>query len=160
VLLLSRRHGRLLQHGAAGSYLAFIIACSIRTRIPMPRCAPPGQRKQSHDNEKSRPCRIDNDAGCDLRTCICGRGRIIHPGLARCDRPLGPAIATRLQCVLSGDADGRDQCAPLSWRTEIERLTRPFALQRLAMRVGEQTGGMPRPTKMRRYFGTRAVHRN
>jgi hypothetical protein len=83
------------------------------------------QRKQSHDDEKSRPCRIDNDAGCDLRTCICRRGRIVHPGLARSDRPLGPATATRLQCFLSGDgdADGRDQCAPLSWRTEIERLT-------------------------------------
>src|ERR1700728_2676359 len=31
--------------------------------------------------------------------------------------------ATRLQCFVSGDADGRDQCAPLSRRTEIERLT-------------------------------------
>jgi hypothetical protein len=83
------------------------------------------QRKQSHDHEKSRPCRIDNDAGCDLRSRICGRGRIVRPGLARSDRPLGPATATRLQCSLSGDgdADGRDQCAPLSWRTEIERLT-------------------------------------
>jgi hypothetical protein len=83
------------------------------------------QRKQSHDHEKYRPCRIDNDAGCDLRSRICGRGRIVRPGLARSDRPLGPATATRLQCFLSGDgdADGRNQCAPLSWRTEIERLT-------------------------------------
>jgi hypothetical protein len=97
------------------SYATFIIGCVIQARIPMPRCAPPvtgvmtQQRKQSHDDEKSRHRRIDNDAGCDLRTCICARGRIVHPGLARSDRPLGPATATRLQYFLSGDgdADGR-----------------------------------------------------
>ena len=105
------------------SYPTFIIGCVMQARIPMPRCASPGQRKHSHDDEKSRPCRLDNDAGCDLRTCICGRGRIVHSGLARCERPLGPATATRLQRLLSGDADRRDQCAPLSWRTEVERLT-------------------------------------
>jgi hypothetical protein len=44
------------------------------------------RRKQSHDDEKSRPRRINDDASCDLRTCICERGRIAHPGLARSDR--------------------------------------------------------------------------
>jgi hypothetical protein len=84
------------------------------------------QRKQSHDDEKSRPRRIDNDAGCDLRTGICARGRIEHAVLARGDRPLRPAASgTRFQCFRSadGDADGQAQCAPLSWRTKIERLT-------------------------------------
>jgi hypothetical protein len=91
----------------------------------MPRCAPLGkrgvmiqQRKQSHDEEKSRPRRIDNDASCSLGTCICARGRILHAELERCDRPLRPASQTRLH-----DAEGRARCAPLSWRTEIERLT-------------------------------------
>jgi hypothetical protein len=84
------------------------------------------QRKQSHDDEKSHSRRIDDDAGCDLRTFICACGRIGLPGLARRDGPLGSASATCLQCFLSGDgdADGRGQCAPLSWRAEIERLTR------------------------------------
>jgi hypothetical protein len=84
------------------------------------------QRKQSHDDEKSHSRRIDDDAGCDLRTFICACGRIGLPGLARRDRPFGSASATCLQCFLSGDgdADGRGQCAPLSWRAEIERLTR------------------------------------
>jgi hypothetical protein len=93
------------------------------TRIPMARCASPGQRRQSHDDEKSCPRSIDNDAGYDLRTCICGCGRIAHSGSARCGRPLGPVTATRLRRHLSGDADCRDQCAPLSWRAEVERLT-------------------------------------
>ena len=83
------------------------------------------QRKQSHDEEKSRPRRIDTDAGCDLRTCICARGRIAHAALDRSGRPIGPTSGTRLQCFLSGegDAGGRAQCAQLPWRTEIERLT-------------------------------------
>ena len=82
------------------------------------------QRKQSHDNEQSRPDRIDSDAGCDLRTFICACGRIGLPGLASRDRPLGSTSATCLQCFLSGNgaADGRQQQVPLSWRTEIERL--------------------------------------
>jgi hypothetical protein len=82
------------------------------------------QRKQSHDNEQSRPDRIDSDAGCDLRTFICACGRIGLPGLASRDRPLGSASATCLQCFLSGNgaADSRQQQVPLSWRTEIERL--------------------------------------
>ena len=88
------------------------------------------QRKQSHDDEKSRSRRIDNDAGYDFRTFICACGWIRLPGLARNDRPLGPASAPCLQCFLSGDGatDGRGQCAPLSWRTEIERLTSPWSL--------------------------------
>ena len=58
-------------------YAAFIIGCVIQARIPMPRCASfrkrgvmTQQRKQSHDDKRSRPRRIDNDAGGDLRTCI------------------------------------------------------------------------------------------
>jgi hypothetical protein len=34
-------------------------------------------------------------------------GRIVHPGFARSDRPLGPASATCLQCFLFGDGVGR-----------------------------------------------------
>ena len=37
-------------------------------------------------------------------------------------RLLRQQTAASLQCFLSGDADG-DQCIPLSWWTEIERLT-------------------------------------
>ena len=85
------------------------------------------QRKQSHDDQKSRSRRIDDDAGCDLRTFICACGRIGLPGLASRDRPLGSTSATCLQCFLSGNgaADSRQQQVPLSWRTEIERLTSP-----------------------------------
>jgi hypothetical protein len=116
------------------------------------------QRKQSHGDEKSRPCRIDNDAGCDLRSRICGRGRIVRPGLARSDRPLGPATATRLQCFLSGDgdADGRDQCAPLSWRTEIERLT-SSSLQRCRTDIPGKRAGLP--TSVQRSLTVAAVAR-
>jgi hypothetical protein len=98
------------------SYATLIIGCLIQARIPMPpmRIFPETrnddkQRNRSHDDEKSRPRRIDNDAGCDLRTCIRAGRRIAHPGLARSYRPLGPANATCLQCFLSGDgdADGR-----------------------------------------------------
>jgi hypothetical protein len=120
-----------LHAGRPCSYATAIKGCVIQARIPMSRCVPPGgrgvmtqQRKQSHDKENSRVRRVDNDAGCDLRICICARGRIVRPGMARSGRPLRPASATR-QCFLSevGDADGRAQCAPLSWRAEIERLT-------------------------------------
>jgi hypothetical protein len=101
-----------------------------QARIPMPRRASPCDRdsetarKQSHD-EKSRFCRIDNDAGCDLRTGACGHGSTEAAVLAQSDRPLSPASGTRLQCFRSGDRDanGRAQYAPLSWRTEIELLT-------------------------------------
>jgi hypothetical protein len=79
-------------------------------------------RKQSYD-EKYRF--IGNDAGCDLRTGVCGHGRTEGAVLAQSDRSLRPASGTRLQCFRSGDgdADGRAHRAPLSWRTEIERLT-------------------------------------
>jgi len=45
--------------------------------------------------------------------------------LVQCDRLFGPASGQRLQCFRSGNGgtDGRAQCVPLSWRTEIERLT-------------------------------------
>ena len=81
-------------------------------------------RKQNYD-EKSRLSRIDNDAGCDLRTGFCGHGRTEGAVLAQSDRPLRPASGLRLQCLRSGrrDRDGRAQCAPLLWRTEIELLT-------------------------------------
>jgi hypothetical protein len=81
-------------------------------------------RKQNYD-EKSRLSRIDNDAGCDLRTGFCGHGRTEGAVLAQSDRPLRPASGLRLQCLRSGrrDSDGRAQCAPLLWRTEIELLT-------------------------------------
>ena len=117
--------------GRPDSYATFIIGCVIQACIPMPRCAPPGnrdddcRRKQSHDDEKSRPRRIDSDAGCDLGVYICARDRIVHPASASSDRPLRPASRTSPRCFLSSDsdADGRAQCTPLSWRTEIERLT-------------------------------------
>jgi hypothetical protein len=121
----------------------------MQARIPMPGCASPWQRKQSHDDEKSRFYRIDNDTGCDLRTCICGRGRIVHSGLARCDRPLGPAIATRLQCLLSGDANCRDPRAPLSWRTEVERLTSLPCRQTDIPRQACWRALLPAPTRPR-----------
>jgi hypothetical protein len=80
-------------------------------------------RKQSHD-EKSRFSRIGSDADRNLRTGVCGNG---HPGHVVCgsDQPLRSASGLRLQCFRfgNGGADGRAQCIPLSWRTEIERLT-------------------------------------
>src|SRR5258708_16822873 len=81
-------------------------------------------RKLSHD-EKSRFSRVDHDAGYDLRTGVGGHGRTESPLLARNDRPLGPADGKSLQRVRAGDgdADGRAQYAPLSRRTEIQRLT-------------------------------------
>src|SRR5882762_6725610 len=81
-------------------------------------------RKKSHD-EKSRFSRIDNDADCDLRTGVCGHRITERAVLVRCDRLFGPASGQRLQCFRSGNGrtDGRAQCVPLSWRTEIERLT-------------------------------------
>jgi hypothetical protein len=83
------------------------------------------QRKQRHDDEKSRFSRIDNDVGCDLRTGICARGRIERAVFARSDPPLRPAASGTRFCFRAGDgdADGRAQYAPLSWRTEIELLT-------------------------------------
>jgi hypothetical protein len=66
--------------------------------------------------------RFDNDAGCDFRTGTSAQRRIEHAALARSDWPLRSAPSpTRFQCFRS-DADGRAQCAPLSWRTKIERL--------------------------------------
>src|SRR5258708_11841449 len=87
-------------------------------------------RKLRHD-EKSRFSRIDHDAGYDLRTGACGHGRTESAILARSDRPLRPSGGTRLQCYRSanGDTDDGAQCAPLSWRTEIQRLI-PHDLER------------------------------
>jgi hypothetical protein len=128
------RSARIKFHGStvrrSNSYIESLNGRLNHARIPMPRCASPCDRdsetarKQSHD-EKSRFCRIVNDAGCDLRTGACGHGRTEGAVLAQSDRPLSPASGTRLQCFRSGDRDanGRAQCAPLSWRTEIELLT-------------------------------------
>jgi hypothetical protein len=82
--------------------------------------------------EKSCSNRIDHDAGYDLRTGACGHGRTESAILARSDRPLRPSGGTRFQCYRSADgaADDGAQCAPLSWRTEIQRLI-PYNLERL-----------------------------
>src|SRR5258706_3008373 len=101
-----------------------------RLTFYMPRCVIPGDRdsgttrKNSHD-KKSHLDRIDNDAGCDLRTGVCGHGRTERALLARSDWRLRPASGPSLQCFRSGNggADGGAQRVPLSWRTEIERLT-------------------------------------
>src|SRR5258708_15676540 len=69
---------------------------------------------------------MDYDAGYDLRTGAGGHGRTESAIWARSDRPLRPSGGTRFQCYRSADGDTDDgaQCAPLSWRTEIQRLIR------------------------------------
>jgi hypothetical protein len=81
-------------------------------------------KEKSHD-EKSRFSRIDNDADCNLRTGVCGHRITERAVLVQCDRLFGPASGQRLEWFRSGNGrtDGRAQCVPLSWRTEIERLT-------------------------------------
>src|ERR1700724_4440141 len=56
----------------------------------------------------------------------CGHGRAESAILARNDLSLRPSGGTRFQCYRSADGDTDDgaQCAPLSWRTEIQRLIR------------------------------------
>src|SRR5437879_11426167 len=62
------------------------ISMSRASAFDMPRCAFPGdggsdaKRKQSY--EKSHFSRIDNDAGCNLRTGVCGNRRTERAVLA------------------------------------------------------------------------------
>jgi hypothetical protein len=109
-----------------------------RTRIPIPHAPSSRASAGGYDRTgnramttiKSRFSRIDHDAGYDLRTGACGHGRTESTILAHSDRPLRPSGGTRFQCYRSadgGDTDDGAQCAPLSWRTEIQRL-RPIGV--------------------------------
>ena len=75
------------------------------------------RRKTSHD-EDDYVGRIDDGAGCDLRTGVGGYRR--SGCVASCPRIGQPDGNARVRC--GGASDGGAQCAPLSRRTESERL--------------------------------------
>ena len=124
---------RMLRHPIAGSRARTPIGVRRPTTRPRWHCSPPARSQMTwahhgvgvaaaeffHSIHRFVIVSLCSNfaAGSGETTGICARGRIVYAELDRYDRPLRPASETRLH-----DADGRAQCAPLSWRTEIERL--------------------------------------
>jgi hypothetical protein len=109
-----------------------------QARIPIPRAPSPPASAGGYDTTGNRAVTTKNRA---LAASIMMLATISGQALAgtaapkaqywRSNRPLRPSGGTRFQCYRSADGDTDDgaQYAPLSWRTEIQRLI-PHDLER------------------------------